>query len=108
MAVPPVGMITKQQFTSFFEFMSKNQFWTNKIKLIDIENLFAVWTSKPAKKDKSDRNPISDRERLGEELSDDDGLEVAQEAKTHINMKFVDEIFDNWYKHDESLGLLTN
>jgi len=46
----PVNCISKQQFIGFFEFMSKNQFWTNKIKLSDIEDLFTIWSRVKPKK----------------------------------------------------------
>ena len=50
MAAMPLNFISKQQFIGFFEFMSKNQFWTTKIKTPEIENLFSVWTYRPSKR----------------------------------------------------------
>ena len=47
----------------------------------------------------------------GEDLSVHDSEEnevMAPVSQTHINMKFVDDLFDQWYRQDENLGLLTN
>ena len=36
--------------------MSKNQFWTNKIKLSDIEDLFTIWSRVKPKKNQLGMN----------------------------------------------------